>query len=87
MRNVGVIVLSVKRTNMIVLVLGILVAALLVLSPVAFGQSAIILRGLVLEPSGGWVPGAHVRLYSVERVFEQEADQYGKVEFSNPSAG
>jgi hypothetical protein len=76
-----------KAARSIALVILLLAANFLFSSPIAHSQSTYTIRGQVVDDSGGWVPGASVRLYSVQGVLDLRADGDGKFEFRNVAKG
>lgn len=55
--------------------------------PNAFSQAVYAVRGRVVDETGGWVPGASVRLYSEQSVRDLRADGDGTFEFTNVPKG
>jgi hypothetical protein len=65
----------------------VLTAAFMFSAPITLSQSTYTVRGQVVDVSGGWVPGASVRLYSAQGVLDLRADGDGKFEFKNLPTG
>jgi hypothetical protein len=76
-----------KVARNIVFVLPLLTATFLFSTLIALGQSTFTVRGQVVDPSGAWVPGASVRLYSAQGVHDLRADGDGKFQFTNLPKG
>src|ERR1700719_390260 len=76
-----------KAARCIALVILLFTAALLCTTPIALSQSTYTIRGEVVDDSGGGVPGASVRLYSVQGVLDLRAGGDGKFEFRNVAKG
>jgi len=76
-----------KAVRSIAIVFFFLTANFLFSIPNALCQSTYIIRGRVVDESGGYIPGASVYLYSVERVLEVKADGDGRFEFPNVAKG
>jgi hypothetical protein len=72
-----------KAARSLALVLFLLTTDFFFPTHIAFSQSAYTIRGQVLDETGGWVPGASVRLYSAQRVLNLRADGDGRFEFTN----
>ena len=77
----------VKIARTIVLVLVFLAVPFLICAPFTLSQSGITIRGQVKDVTGSIVPGALVRLYSVERVLDLKSGYDGEFAFANIAKG